>query len=400
MKNTSNSYSARCWRNPPRVRGLFLAVLIAAMAVASGVSAKTLGFVITNWRTSIYETPYYDECPEGLAIGNDEIWWKGLSPKDRDKFTNGGLIEPVDEPRRSMSVRRGPNGEDVCWRNDLVKDPPLRTVKGKISYGENLDGTQDGHETTDSCAHEKFTSPDGLQKVDNQIYRIVGCIYGWRKGNYVEDHAGRERRDTSKGIFLVEVTGVDDPQNSPNVQVNFYATDTVLSKDTDAKILPFASYVPNATNHYGASTHGRIVNGVLMTDPVDMKLPYFGQQISYDMFLRGIRLKMKIAQGEDGPTSSGTMAGYYDLASWLDYIRRIEIVLVTGQWDCPAVYDAAERLADGYRDPKTGKCTALSMAMDIEAQPAFVVHPKGSEKTAAIAGPQKTAQAAPAGPVN
>jgi hypothetical protein len=48
-------------------------------------------------------------------------------------------------------------------------------------------------------------------------------------------------------------------------------------------------------------------------------------------------------------------------------------------------------MADGYPDPKTGECTALSIAFNIEAIPAFVLHQPGdTAKT-------KTAQAAPAG---
>src|SRR3954471_17421135 len=167
---------------------LVLPVLVAmqCIAPAQAMAKKTLGFVVPSWSTAIYETKYYEECPEGLAIGNDELWWKGLTPKDRDRLTNGGGMEPVDPPRRPMSVLRGPNKEDVCWNPTIVKDPPLRMVRGKTGLGMNLDGTQDGAATAKTCKHEKFTTPDGKTKVDNQMYRLVGCIYGWRKGEYVE----------------------------------------------------------------------------------------------------------------------------------------------------------------------------------------------------------------------
>jgi len=35
----------------------------------------------------------------------------------------------------------------------------------------NLDGTTDGAATANSCAHEKFTGPNGEPAVDNQTYR-------------------------------------------------------------------------------------------------------------------------------------------------------------------------------------------------------------------------------------
>jgi hypothetical protein len=33
-------------------------------------------------------------------------------------------------------------------------------------------------------------------------------------------------------------------------------------------------------------------------------------------------------------------------------------------------------LADGDRDAKTGACSAISVALDVEAIPAFVIHPQ------------------------
>ena len=88
------------------------------------------------------------------------------------------------------------------------------------------------------------------------------------------------------------------------------------------------------------------------------------------------------------------LAGYYDVDSWLNWIQRIGFLVVTGQWDCPAVIEASRRLADGYPDPKTGNCTALSTSMDFDAQPAFILHPPKEQKTSQLAQPEKTAQAA------
>ena len=56
----------------------------------------------------------------------------------------------------------------------------MNIVKGKYGYGFNLDGTTDGHATPKSCAHQKFTAPNGTPAIDNQMYRIIGCVYGFR----------------------------------------------------------------------------------------------------------------------------------------------------------------------------------------------------------------------------
>ncbi|MDX2221591.1 MAG: hypothetical protein SFV21_02515 [Rhodospirillaceae bacterium] len=372
-------------------RSLSLLAAVSALALsgafpAAAAEKKTLGFIIIDHSLATHETKYYEECPEGLALGNDELWWKGLSPMDRDKLTNGGLIEPVDPPRRPTAALRGPNYEDVCWNPEIVQDPPLRIVRGPTGRGMNLDGTEDGSATAKSCAHEKFTTPDGTAKVDNQMYRILGCIYGWRKGNYMEGHPNRERRDSSEGIILLEVTDVDDAMNDPDVTVAFHGTSDLLHKKADGTILPWGSYRPVETPHYGTKAKGKIVDGRLITEPVDARLPLFGNNFTGDMRFRDLQIDLNIAPTADGAPNTGMMAGYYDFDSWWDYIRKIEFLTVTGQWSCPAIYVAAKQLADGYPDPETGQCTAISTAMDIEALPVFFI-PRASQTAAAGGAP-------------
>jgi len=170
---------------------------------AAPSASKTYSYVVTSFMTAVYETTYMDECPDGLAIDNDSIWWKSHSLVERGKLADmeHGFA------RSRASVGRGPHGEDVCWNPTVVQDPPLRTVKGKTSYGANLDGTADGHATKNSCAHQKFTGPNGEPGIDNQFYRMVGCIYGWRKDGFLETSADTERKDTSQGVTLIEVSG-------------------------------------------------------------------------------------------------------------------------------------------------------------------------------------------------
>jgi hypothetical protein len=58
--------------------------------------------------------------------------------------------------------------------------------------------------------------------------------------------------------------------------------------------------------------------------------------------------------------------------------------------DCPTFSQAVHRYADGYPDPATGKCTAISTAFDIEAVPAFIIHPEEARKTAEAASPTQS----------
>ena len=52
---------------------------MSARADAEASGSRTLGFVVRDWMTAVYETKFIAECPAGLNISNDEIWWRSLS---------------------------------------------------------------------------------------------------------------------------------------------------------------------------------------------------------------------------------------------------------------------------------------------------------------------------------
>jgi hypothetical protein len=55
--------------------------------------------------------------------------------------------------------------------------------------------------------------------------------------------------------------------------------------------------------------------------------------------------------------------------------------------NCPSIYVAAHEIADGYPDPKTGKCSALSSAFNFTAVAAFIIHPDVRQTAANSPGP-------------
>ncbi len=354
--------------------GLALLLASAAAAPPSTGGPQTLAYVIANFNNAVYETQFMDECPEGPAIGNDEMWWRGLSRADRDKLTENGLVQPVD--RRFASVLRGPKGEDVCWNPTVIKEPPLRTVQGVVSYGFNLDGSNDDQATPKSCPHKNFVSERGTPGVDNQMYRLLGCHYGWRHNGVLDTFGNEERRNSGRGVILMEITGVTDPRNSPDVRVAFYRAADPFSIDAAGRILPYASYRVDSNAgkpRYGAVARGRIVDGVLTTEPIDAKLPFYANSAFAEIQLRDMHLSMDLTPGAAGSVQ-GLVGGYYDFDKWWEYMLKIEFLIATGDWSCPALYTAARELADGYPDPKTGDCTAISSAFKIDALPAFAIH--------------------------
>jgi hypothetical protein len=332
-----------------------------------------LAFVIRDWFTSVYNTKFMDECPEGLSMSNDEIWWRSLSKEQRAKATGNGLVQTLN--RMGIAMQRGPNGENVCMHPTVVNDPPMKLVEGELSYGFDLDGDAEGKATPKSCPHVNFTHPDGTRGIDNQLYRLLGCTAGWRRGGNVDLNAHQGRGTSGLGMILIEITGVKDPRNSENVTVTFYRSVDQFAVDGTGRPLPFSSYnidMEGDKPRYGDSLKGSIRNGELITEQGDVRLPWYGNYNFMNPVVRDMKLQLKIS--EDGQTATGTIGGYYPMDDFLYYIAGIPGHDAAAD-NCPSMYVAAREVADGYPDPETGQCTHLSAAFEIGAYAAYVIHP-------------------------
>ncbi|NBW89202.1 MAG: hypothetical protein EBR51_04685, partial [Gammaproteobacteria bacterium] len=312
------------------------------------------------------------ECPLGLNPGYDELWWRGLSKPDRAKFTDNGLKSRLE--RYFVAIRRGPNGEDVCMNPTSVKDPPLMLVEGEKSYGMDLDG-KDGVATGKSCPHQEFTGLDGTPGVDNQLYRLLGCVYGFRSYGQFEANENENRKSNGKGMTLIEVTGVDDVRNDPDVRVTIYRAVDQYTLDGSGRFLPYGSYridVADGKPRYSSTLRGKIVDGVLTTEPGDVNLPFYGNYTYMNRFLRDLRFRIKLA--DDAASAEGMAAGYLGVDQLMFYVGGLGPIQSSAPANCPSIHVAAYEVADGHPDPKTGRCTTLSSAYNFKAVAAFIVH--------------------------
>jgi hypothetical protein len=118
----------------------------------------------------------------------------------------------ADSVRRLASTNLGVGAHLAA----VGEDPPLLTVESKVSYGMDLDGARGAGDAPKSCPHQEFTGVDGTPGVDNQMYRLLGCHYGWRRNGVLDTFGNEERRNSGRGVVLMEITGIVDPRNSPS----------------------------------------------------------------------------------------------------------------------------------------------------------------------------------------
>jgi hypothetical protein len=156
---------------------------------------------------------------------------------------------------------------------------------------------------------------------------------------------------------------------------------------------------PGMVKEFTRSVHGKITNGVLTTDPIDVYIP---QTFAYDTFdailIRGARLKLKVLPDQ----ANGLLAGYVDIESF--YRTQNGCLnansIAYGRQSSISIYKELYKLADAYPDPATGRNTAISAAKELTFRQVFIKHsnqPVTSRDGAvkdkkAIASVQKPAQ--------
>ena len=83
-----------------------------------------------------------------------------------------------------------------------------------------------------------FTSPQGEPGIDNQLYRVVGCVAGLRTKGVIAEVSNRELRNAQFNRILLEITGVDDMVNDSSVEVTTWRGLDPLVEDVGRNVLP------------------------------------------------------------------------------------------------------------------------------------------------------------------
>ncbi len=337
-------------------------------------------------------------CPEGMTQGYghsggfNDIGAVFIGKPDLQR--QEGEAEDKYGQRVFRQAMGDPNIKNLCLNPELGKpDPNFKTVTGKNvpADGIDLDGQDSrlgGKAAPNTCAHDDFLGLHGEHGIDNQFFRLVGCSKSFQSTG--QSNTYEIAMYTGEWGILITLKGVNDLRNASNVEVGLYASADPIQLSPTREALPNATYAMDQDPRFRATAHGRIVNGVLTTDPVDVRFHWVVNSIHLERPLRNARLRMTFTP--DGGLE-GILAGYtpteemYDLqygfrngkdAKGNPAPLQLRTVSSVGQaavlvHTCQGAYYAMKQLADGDRDPKTGQCTSISTQYRIKAIPAFVV---------------------------
>ncbi|MBW2939931.1 hypothetical protein [Zhongshania aquimaris] len=361
---------------------IFILSLCAPLTWAdAAIQNGTLGFVVSEFAYAL--GPDAEEtgaCPDGLARNLQEIYILESGAKRRQNESEAKFEKRLQAAAKALGTAE--NGQDLCQNPEAGSpDPYFKTVQGSgfVVEGIDLDGKN---------SPEDFNDQAGSNGVDNQFYRTVGCSRsfqstGQSNGFKIEMLAG------SWGIVF-ELSNVDDIYNDEHVDVTISANADPIQLSAARVPLAFATYAKDQSADFRGSTTGRIVAGVLTTDPVDVRFHSVVNSMKLERPLLDARLQ---ASFSDDGSLTGILAGYTPVEALYDvqYGYR-NAMAVDGQLaplalrqgsangaahvlghTCHGVYHALYKNADARPDPQTGKFTAISTQYRFSAIPAFIV---------------------------
>jgi len=224
-----------------------------------------------------------------------------------------------------------------------------------------------------TCKHRNYTAEDGRTGVDNQLFTVQGCMPGHQGHNGFLMQYRNEQRRNGLLSMLVRIEGVDDARNDNRVDVALlYSKDPMAKNAKGTQIL--SDYTFRLTDHpeyahYFARLPGKIVNGVVVTERVGKVQVNPGLDPEVTLFDAGLRLEL-LADG----SLKGVLGGYEDWRRSMALNASSNAESLYG-FQCPGMYNALKRAADGLLNPATGECDGISAAYDIEGIPAFIAAP-------------------------
>jgi len=379
--------------------------MIAAIADAP---PPIRGYVMARWHDEIPGAEYAGDCPAGLNVTEEEYfpeqWATWMAERVRLRDLGGYL--PWDDDRLPP---------DACQDPAVQADPGFLTLDGPaVVYGLDLDGevsyraessylaegsfraegspiAEGSHAAEGSggagaigadCAHDDFVGHAGERGIDNQAWRLMGCVRGYRPNDLMDRlHEGNTMIKEGGYALLLEISGMDDPVNDDEIEVQLLSANHPVSVNAVGDLTQHVSYTAHEnTRYHNEVAKGKIENGILTTEPVDFRIKVKQQTMDNEFWFRDARIRAEVHS--DGRIK-GIVGAYWDMENmfstlndqWIGQYHQGRNAARSRGFMCSGIYHAMPRVADGHPDPETGKCTSISTALHFEAVPAFVIRP-------------------------
>ena len=289
MKPKQHFYSFSAYRRSA-VSMASAVVLSLPLLWSAPAQAETRGYVISWFATATNNPDFATNCPQAFKDPGSRFATTGKRRVDH-AFVNGKEVAPYDYP------------------DALDKDPNVETVIGKYAYGFDLGGPE----------ATKFQDPETHEKVDNQLWRAVGCTTNFQftppTMPYMEGQAWNSGYADSAPAWTMQVSGDDLSKDGP-VTITLDRALDHLQRDALSAIRTHVTYVLDPSPRSHNVLQGEIKNGVLLVTSGDVwlqgSLPYYLQ-----IDLKNTHMRIR---SETGSKLVGYWGGYTDWHKFCGFI--------------------------------------------------------------------------------
>jgi hypothetical protein len=356
---------------PPRASAAAVIALLMAMPLtllSLPSRAETRGYIISWFATATFVQDFKRNCPldkngGGVNLAIRNLMDIGYSREDATRFANDPALQAGKNIRERITNRAIVNGQHVSVFNypDAVPDPNIETVSGPYAYGFDLGGP----------AASKFEDPETHQKVDDQLWRAVGCTESFHASPpmmpYPEELSWNVMTDSAPA-WALQISGADLSHDGA-VTVTIDRALEHLERDASGGIKSDATYVIDPSPRSHNVLQGQIRHGMLTVAPKDVyleaEMPYY-----FDIDLKRAHIRLE-------SEASGKLLGYWGgFIDWKDFAYMYTARPANGA-DSIGIYHALKKMADADPDPSSGQNRMISTTYRMEAVPAFLAHEDG-----------------------
>jgi hypothetical protein len=372
-------------------RGLAVAAvaLLASGLTARAAMAETRGFVV-SWFYMAAESQA-DDCPEGTNPLSEVMARKWLTDMGKSPAEIEAAYKDFPNNMYGAVVMRGKvDGKpvNIYTHPTAIPDPNVKTAKGHVAYGFNLDG-KDGP--------DDFVDPQTKETgVDDKLYRALGCFITARASGGSRPTFPAIQWDMTRDqmpAWVIEVSGIehnaDGSIKDGDVKVGFYRSTGPIMRNAAGEPQADLTFQADNDPRMQNVAHATMKNGTLTTDPFEFYMIQDPFGVSEYRFKQ---TRIRLTLNPDG-TAKGVLGGYQPwLPVYTGYALGGSVNELNLSIDAAGIYYAMKKMADAYPD-STGQNQYISSSYWIEAVPAFVVHQDKGDKTALADKVQRLAQA-------
>jgi hypothetical protein len=231
-----------------------------------------------------------------------------------------------------------------------------------VSPGFDLDGsvTEAGGPT--GCGVEDYVSPEGTAGVDNAMAALLPFLESTEAAAL--EPLIQQKINEGELLLILEVAGLDDPQNDDCVEVGFLRGTGMPALGSDGLLLADQTYELDPSVGESVRGQGAIRDGVLEAQDLGFLLPVV--VFDFDIVLDLHSVALEVTFDDDGGGEVVLGAGF----EWEPVLEE----LLTTPIDRVLV-DALPILLGGLADlnpDEQGACQELSVVMQMGAAGAFV----------------------------